>query len=420
MRRNKQSMKDSLRMLRVRLFGKEEITYGEIPILHGRNTITKAMKLLLILLHSGEKGITRNKLLVNLYGREEALDAANNLRVLVHRLRKSLIEAGLPEYDYIDIEKGIYRWKSPMPVWIDALEMEKLIESANRESDEKNRIEMLEKACRMYAGSFLQSISGDEWVIFEALRYKNIYSEVLRNVCEWKMCHGEYEEVIELCELARDMYPFDEWQTMIIECYIAMNRYKEALREYEKTAKMLVEELGVAPSEKMLEQFRMMSSYISDRPKEIREIKSSLQEETWERGAFFCTVPGFRDAYRVICRCMERNGQSVFLLVCTITDHLGRPMESSEKLEQMSETLYDAIKNSLRRSDSFTKYNHSQYLVMLIGTNEEDCQIVIDRIVHNFSKEHKSWEQNLDCSVASLYDCSPENMMENIRFGDKI
>ena len=78
-------MDKRLPVLHVRLFGKERITYGDTPILYSRNSITKAMKLLLILLYSGSEGITRNRLLEDLYGREELADSANNLRVTIHR-----------------------------------------------------------------------------------------------------------------------------------------------------------------------------------------------------------------------------------------------------------------------------------------------------------------------------------------------
>ena len=115
-------------------------------------------------------------------------------------------------------------------------------------------------------------------------------------------------------------------------------------------------------------------------------------------------------------RCMERSGQSVFLLVCTLIDGKGRPLDSGDRLEQLSDALYGAIKNSLRRSDSFTKYNQAQYLVMLVGTNEEDCQIVINRITRNFAKNHKSWEQYLDCGVSSLFDYDDQPDTGTFRF----
>ena len=413
-------MKETKAVLQVQMLGVFNVKYGDKPLSLGRNAATKAMKLLQILLYHVGEGIAREELLEMLYGREELSDAANNLRVTVHRLKKLLIDAGLPEYDYITIKKGIYQWDSPMEVSVDVLEMSRLIENADNESDEEKKIEMLENACHMYAGDFLSNMSGEEWVIIEAIRYKNMYSNALHIVCDWKLDHGEYESALKLCTPASERYPFDEWQCVKIDCYIAMHRYKEALHEYEETAKLLIEELGISPTPKMLEQFKLMSKRISNRPQEIDEIKDELQEESWEKGAFFCTVPGFRDAYRVMCRCMERNGQSVFLLVCTLIDNKGRPMENSPKLDQMSDELFLAIKNSLRRCDSFTKYNSAQYLVMLMGTNEENCQIVIDRIIKSFSKEHKTWANHLDCSVSSLFDYPIDDEASGIHFGEKL
>lgn len=45
-------MSDHLPVLKVRLFGGFSASYGEIPVSFGRNTTTKAMKLLQILLYS--------------------------------------------------------------------------------------------------------------------------------------------------------------------------------------------------------------------------------------------------------------------------------------------------------------------------------------------------------------------------------
>lgn len=118
-------MEKELPELKVSMLGRFSMTYGEQTVSFKRNTATKAVKLLQILLHesfcgSGEQaGIPRTELLEDLFGREELSNVANNLRVTVHRLKKMLVEAGLPEYDYIKIENGIYRWDSPMKVRID-------------------------------------------------------------------------------------------------------------------------------------------------------------------------------------------------------------------------------------------------------------------------------------------------------------
>lgn len=118
-------MDNQLPELKVNMLGRFSITYGEQPITFKRNSATKAVKLLQILLHSslvedrGSTGIPRAQLLDDLFGREELANVGNNLRVTVFRLRKMLIEAGLPEYEYIVKEKGVFYWRSPMKVDLD-------------------------------------------------------------------------------------------------------------------------------------------------------------------------------------------------------------------------------------------------------------------------------------------------------------
>ena len=397
-------MNDQKSILCARMLGKEEITYEGESIFGSKNCTTKAVRLLLILLYNGEEGITRSRLLEELYGREEMADAANNLRVTVHRLKKILAEANLPAFEYIVLKNGIYKWNSPMKTVVDALEFQKRVAEADHEADEDKKAEILKEALQLYQGEFLPLLSSDEWVVIESIRLKELYSKSLQWLCSYLKKCKEYEEILQLVEPACRIYPLDEWQSVKIDCYIERNLYEDALQEYEKTVKLLSEELGVAPSEKMMNQFRTMSERISSRPRLIGEIKGSLQEEGEERGAFYCTAPSFRDAYRMMQRSMERNGQSVYLMLCTITDGKGHCMRESEKLEHMSETLHQSIKKSLRRCDTFTRYNSAQFLIMLTGINEENCNIVADRITDEFSIEHKSWSKRLECCVTSLYN----------------
>ena len=121
-------MNEKTAILNVRMLGDFSITYDGRQVSFGKNTTTKAMKLLQILIYYGEQGIAREKLLNALYVREELADAANNLRVTAHRLKKMIIDAGLPEYDYIVIKKGVYRWNAPVPTVVDARKFQELYE----------------------------------------------------------------------------------------------------------------------------------------------------------------------------------------------------------------------------------------------------------------------------------------------------
>lgn len=58
-----------------------------------------------------------------------------NLRVTVHRMKKMLVEAGLPQCDYVHVKKGIYRWNAPMETEIDAKVFSGCVEQANAALD---------------------------------------------------------------------------------------------------------------------------------------------------------------------------------------------------------------------------------------------------------------------------------------------
>lgn len=408
-------IEEKLPVLKVHMLGGFSMEYGDKPISFRRNTATKSMKLLQILLHCGEGGIARGKLLESLYGREELADVANNLRVTSHRLKKMLVDAGLPEYDYIQIKSGIYRWSSPMEVEVDVHVFSNLVDSSKTETSEDKKIQLLKSACEVYHGEFLPGLSGEDWVLLESVQYKKKYTQALSQVCDSLMKQLEYETVLDLCEKASELYPFDEWQSVQVDCLMALNRYKEAIQLYEDTAKLFFEELGISPSEKMMNQFNEMSAKMSHKPQAINEIKGGLKEDEEEDGAFYCNLPSFRDGYRLVRRIIERSGQSVYLMLCTVTDGKGRPMENKEKLAAMTDELYDAVKHCLRRGDSFTKYSPTQFLILLVGTNQENCSMIFDRISRYFAREHKSWEQYLEYYVSSIADVENDNSRISFR-----
>ena len=370
-------MDNQLPELKVNMLGRFSITYGEQPITFKRNSATKAVKLLQILLHSslvedhGNTGIPRAQLLDDLFGREELANVGNNLRVTVFRLRKMLIEAGLPEYEYIVKEKGVFYWRSPMKVDLDAARFMELVREGEEEADEARKMNLWEKACRLY---------------------KDKYSKILRRLCAYRKEQHEYDTILELTDNAIEIYPFDEWQSLKIDALMGMNRYKEAYQLYDATSKMFFEELGITPSERMMNQFQEMSERMGRKYHAAGEIKEDLKEPEYEDGAFYCSLPSFRDNYRLVRRLIERNGQSAFLMVCSLTDGNGHPLENREKLDVMSMELHRAVKNSLRRGDSFSK-----------------CDIIFRRIAARFTQKHGSWNKYLEYYVSSIADVENPN-----------
>lgn len=404
-------MEEEMSDLKVYMLGKFSMVYGDQPVIFKRNSATKVLKLLQILLHySGVRGgISRNQLLEELYGREEVSDAANNLRVTVHRLKKMLADTILPDYEYIQIDNGIYRWKSPMDTWVDVIDFSENVKAGEAETNEAERYRHFKKACLLYRGEFLPELSGEDWVIINSVAYKKQYSTALSGVWDYLEYVQNYEEMLELSSEAVRIYPFDEWQAMKMEALMGLNRYKEAMDFYEETSRMFFEELGISPSVRTMKLFEEMSAKMTGSYQAAGEIEDRLKEEEEEKGAFYLSLPSFRDSYRLFQRILERNGQSAYLMVITLVDGKGRPAEGTERQEEFSRILHAAIQKSLRRGDSFTRYSPSQFLILLIGTNKENCKLIFNRILDNFAAEHRTWKNYLKYYVSSVADVKSDS-----------
>ncbi len=405
--------------LKVQMLGDFVMTYQGKIVQTGRNQTTKVLQLLQLLLYAGPQGLTRLQLIERLYNADLDGDRSNNLRVTVFHLRKLLEKTGLPKEQYISTENGRYRFVCSFPIEVDVVHFEMLLEQAEQTENPEQRLELLKKACYYYKGYFLPALMGEEWVVIAGAHFQNLYFAALEEVCQRMLERREYTELLELSGSAAALYPFDEWQIYQIECLLALERPKEAMALYERTTEMYFDELDMPPSERMIECFRHMSRQIQLNTGDFYEIQEMLKEHPRLNGAYFCTYPSFMDIYRIIVRTMERSGQSVYLLLCTILDERQKRMEDSESLKELSESLAEAIQETLRRGDAFTRYNLSQYLVLLTGTRREDCHIATSRIDTCFRKKISSRRVHVNYRVASIANI-PGDYGENFPDSDQV
>lgn len=387
--------------LKVQMFGKFEMTYNGQMLNLGNSTTTKAMKLLQMLLMYGEKGIHRSQVVQYLFGVDAEGNLQANLRVVVHNLRKILEKSGLPEGEYIVAESGVYRFTAPFLISIDVEEFEERIKQA-KDASEEEKYRLLKEAAEIYQGHLLPEIYSEEWVIINDARLQNLYTDCLLQLIPILKKEEHWQEMYQICKYAASLYPLDEWQVYEMEALTALGEVKQALELYEKTTEMYFEELLMPPSDQMLDCFQHMKEKLNMKTRGIREIQQGMEEKEFYKGAFFCQYPSFADSYRMMNRMMERSGQSVYLLMCTLQDEKEMVDEESDTFRRLSEDLFGAIQESLRRGDIFTRYNLKQYLVMLPGIRKEECSIVTNRIDRNFRKKCSNRSIKINYYISSV------------------
>ena len=130
-----------------------------------------------------------------------------------------------------------------------------------------------------------------------------------------------------------------------------------------------------------------------------------------DNNGYYCSLPVFQEIYRVTERMMERAGDKIFLMLCTILDSKGNPMRDSSRLDELSERLRDTIVTAVRRTDTVTRYGKGQYLVLLINLTYEDCAKVSARINRGFIRngQRTSVSYSVNSVVVSAFPPSKDN-----------
>lgn len=145
----------------IQMLGGFSMTYHGQPVLLGKSLSSKMLHLLMFLIYSRGEGIRRIRLLEQLYGDSDTEQAANSLRAMIFRLRKSLIAAGLPDGEYISTKGGVYMWTADhVDVELDVEVFQKQVMAALEEKDPVKAVELLEEACGLYKGEFLPLMTG--------------------------------------------------------------------------------------------------------------------------------------------------------------------------------------------------------------------------------------------------------------------
>lgn len=373
-------------VLYVKMLGGFSITYnGRVIVGASKSSVSQNNSLLQILIHSREKGVTRDSLEEFLFADREVDNAHHSLRSVIYNVKKVFEKAGLPKINYIISEKDVFYWTDQIEVEEDAFEFEKIYNLAKQEKDSAESLKLCLKAVYQYGGEFLPMQAGSVWAVRESLRYEQIFTDCVEKAAEFLRKKQDYDRLKELGQYACAIYPLSDWESLAMEALVCMHKYNEAVSFYEATVRYYLDELGVQPSQRITSWFERLGDSIKYRHSVIGDIvRNLIGDDKTESGGFLVSYPVFQGIYRSNSRLVERIGLSSFLMLCTILDGKGNPMREGAILERLSNRLIESAQRSVRRSDTLCAYGKGQCLILLINTTRENCAIVQRRISSSF------------------------------------
>ena len=369
-------------VLHVKTLAGFSMKYNGEEIAVGRLSSSQIGQLLLLIMHHKETGVSRSLIKKTLFEDREIEDVSHAIRNVLYNARKLLKSNGLPEARFVVQKKGIYYWTDEVGVIEDAAEFEKAYDQAMLEEDPERKTEMLMDACYMYSGQFLPEIESVIWVFQEEERYREIFHDCLTELAQLLRDAHRYKDMYDIGVYAVKADPFQEWETLVMEALSGLGRYAEAERYYDQVVDLYTNEYGGRQNDFVQDITTRLGELLLHTYDTVGQIQQRLRlgDEAGGGRGYYCTLPVFQELYRTIERTMARSGDKIFLMLCTIIDSKRNPMREGPRLEELSERLKGALIQSVRRTDTITKYGKGQYLVLLINTTRENCSVVEKRI----------------------------------------
>lgn len=356
----------------------------------------KSMQLLMALLKAGAEGATRQQLLEVVW--KEGGDPQkekSNLNQHLYYLRQLIHESHFPEGKYIIVQKPRYYFTEDYEIHSDTEQLDQILEEIrNAEAAGEDTLELLRQFCRGYTGEFLPMLNGEEWVVEKSAYYQKQYFSCLSRLCGRLKEMGEYQEMLELCTVASQIHPYDEWQAVQIDCLVAMNRYKDALKVYEDAAEFFYEDLGVSSLNRTIARYRNTEGRLHYLSSALAGIRKGLNEEERLWGAYCCSYPSFVDVYRIVVRMQERTGIGSLLMVCTLNI-----AGSGENTETWMEHFRQFMAGSIRNGDVYTRYSPNQFLVLLMQAEEKDVENIEERLKNGWKMIDQAGKTKLVLAV---------------------
>lgn len=371
--------------LSVKMFGKFSAKYGDEVLTFGRQGDSKFGQLFQILMTRPGQGFSKRNIAEAFYDWDKVEDPNASLNNMIFRLRKYLEASPLPPGEYLFLNGGVLQFGGEIEVESDVWSFEKIAHEFKEEQDREKKAKLCEKACELYRGEFLPHLSSEQWVIDKSRNYQKLYFEMMEFLFSFLKEEGDFSKLESLSEKTAKLYPSEGWEIWQIDSMISMNRYEEAEKLYQKTMRHL-QRLDAFLSKEQQERLLEAGEKIRQPEGTEEDIRKYLMETVLGQGAYGCTFQGFLDCFRMLKRVMERGTVRFCLLLCTILDSGGRPLNSQKDCDKQGKKLCAVFQTHLRLGDIYTKYCEGQYLLLCVGMGKENVPEIGARIDMGFRK----------------------------------
>ncbi len=243
--------------LKIRALGQLEVHAGPHRMTHGGWRSARALRLFLLLIVHRFRWVPRDVILETLWPEAEPEKAINNLRQTIHVLRRTL-EPDLPrtlQSRYIRFHNEACRLEPGEGHEYDVEAFEATLQQGERywHAGQRGRARSsLLEALSLYRGDFLAENPYEEFAAAEREHLRDRVLRAIERLLELRAAAREWEELALLSRRALALDPYRECHYRhLMLAHLHLGHRREALAGYHEYEAMMINEMGLPPSERM-------------------------------------------------------------------------------------------------------------------------------------------------------------------------
>lgn len=376
-------------MIKIYTLGEFDIRINDLSIIDKIGSQNRLLLLFKYLLTHEGKRLIPDIIVEDLMEDKELKEPQNVLRTQISRLRKLF---GENTFFSINFLNGYYLLNLKDDCKVDYLEFERLIIKGNRIFIEypEDAMVILKEGLLLYEGVLLPEIEYVEWIVPIRNRLERIYLKGLSNYLLILKTKGLYHEIIDICERAIQIKPYEEFiNKYFMESLMKIGQKRFALSHYEYYTSKLYNDLRTVPSLEIKEVYKELQNHEDNLKStvDLTIIDKELESDRFKNGALICEFNNFKFLYNWELRNKTRsNRKDIFIGIISL-DNIGYTPLSSEDIKQGMNSLMVIVYKGLRKTDVLSKWNDSQLVTLLYGISEKDLHLINNRLQNNFTEE---------------------------------
>jgi len=395
--------------LYIHTLGDFDISFGGQSVLKESSRSYKLIRLLEYFITFRGRKLLPETIIENLWQEKESNDPKNVLRTQIFRLRQIMKKSmsgdmDIAKYFNIGFSNGYYIFEPGELAVLDMVEFENLIDQGDsRRTDNLDEaVDLYCKAVKLYKGPYLSENSYEAWLVPIRNHYGRLYLKALFRLMEILKEKEEYVRIIELCEEAIIIEPYEEaLHIYLIEAMLKTGQIRNAMSHYDYIASLLNKEMGVKSSPGLKDIYRKIQSYYDEKSESgIESIRNKLEERTLE-GALLCDADYFKFLFNIGKRKSFRSDTSEHLGLITL-NCAANSIKGEEELKRLVKHMSEVLEKNLRKDDVYCFWNDNQILVMLHGAKDEYLNRIEKRIRDNFISAAITGDCRINIEFASL------------------